>query len=668
MLAPQDAPIKKRSIFRNTAALVFLTTALQIADSAFADDEVTVIIQRVEQLECVDDTLWWCGSDGDFYSKVGIDGSEFESSAIGDDADISPNWTFNKIVSSRTANIHMEIWDDDGGLRFGDDHVDVTSSEGRSLDLALNLDDCSISGSVSGSCGATIVSSGTSDDRARIHFQVDVLPVRLGEVEVIVERLTTLECVDDFLWWCGSSADYYARVGIDGIEQSNKGNGESTQFDDQEDIAAYWRFTHWANLNRSSIPLAVKIMDEDPWGNPDDAVDVNPASGRVLNMDLNPIDCTLSGDTTGRCGDMLDVGSRLDVSGDEDDRSRMQVRVRVYPEPRLYVRCLHSPIWPQVGDRVTFKVDALDANMRPVLADQIELRQPAGAESATASCSNATTCEVHLNAATAGLFNYSCSANKQGVAATTGSRTSTIGTPGTERAIAILQHQSTRQAMDFVFIADSDSYASADAADFRSDVHDSIRDAYLSDELFLRNQHRFNFWIAQDQGDAHGFSAEGPCITAPANWAIDYSFSDSGILLHTDTLRDCASRSIGIFSSEPTSIETIRHETGHSPFGLADEYCCDGGYFHTGTNPNLYGPEPEGSTAALDACRADLLAGLRDSCLGFVSSRVEPGSQFFRLDHAPAPGVDVENDRMIDNKAPRAADERRIQTIIDALP
>src|SRR5687768_11710480 len=96
---------------------------------------------------------------------------------------------------------------------------------------------------------------------------------------------------------------------------------------------------------------------------------------------------------------------------------------------------------------------------------------------------DATTCEVDLSATTEGLFNYNCSANKQGVAATTGSRMSTVGTPGTERAIAVLQHQFTDQAMDFVFIADSDNFASANATDFRSAVHDSIRDAYLSDDF-----------------------------------------------------------------------------------------------------------------------------------------------------------------------------------------
>jgi len=646
---------------------VFILSLLGAVPQGLADDEVTVTIERVEQLECVDETLWWCGSDGDFYAKVVIDGASFESSPIDDDADISPNWTFRRTVSSRSISIRLEIWDSDGGLRFGDDHVDITSGGGRSLDLTLNLDGCTISGGVSGSCGAPLLSSGTSDDRARVRFRIDVTPVRLGEVEVIVERLTTLECVDDFLWWCGSAADYYGRVGIDGVEQSNEGRSESTQFDNQDDGATYWRLTRWVNLNRATIPIDVRIMDSDGFLNPDDTVDVQPGSGRVLELDLNPATCTISGEATGRCGDILDVGSRIDVSGNQSDRARMQLRIRVYEQPRLYVRCLHSPIWPQTGDTVTFTAETLDANMRPIVADRIELLQPATGAGNVRSCTNASTCEIRLGAANNGTFDYSCVANERGVAATTGTRSSIIGAPASGRAVPVLQHQTADRAMDLVFIPDSDNYSSANVTAFRNDVHDVIRAAFLSDELFLRNQGRFNFWIAQDTGDAHGFSAGSPCHTAPANWTVDYTFSDSGVLLHTDSLRDCASG--GIFSTEPASIDTVRHETGHSPFGLADEYCCDGGYFQNAPNPNMYGPDAAGSTAALRACQADALAGLRGSCLGFVSSRVSSGSQFFRLDHAPGPGaVDVENDRMIDNRVPRAADERRIQAVIDALP
>ena len=48
--------------------------------------------------------------------------------------------------------------------------------------------------------------------------------------------------------------------------------------------------------------------------------------------------------------------------------------------------------------------------------------------------------------------------------------------------------------------------------------------------------------------------------------------------MHKDDFRDCAPGGQRLFSSEPTSIGTVLHETGHRPFGLADEYCCDGGY------------------------------------------------------------------------------------------
>ena len=52
-----------------------------------------------------------------------------------------------------------------------------------------------------------------------------------------------------------------------------------------------------------------------------------------------------------------------------------------------------------------------------------------------------------------------------------------------------------------------------------------------------------------------------------------------------------------LFSSEPTSLLTVLHETGHQPFGLMDEYCCDGGYWESPTRPNMY--------TSLANCEAD---------------------------------------------------------------
>ena len=637
------------------------------ASSVFADDEVTVTIQRVQQIDCVDELFFWCESDAEFYSSITIDGAEFTTPVINNSADISPNWTISQFVSSRVINVRIEVWDADDFLRFGDDELDLTPGGGRSINLTLNLDTCAFTGGVAGSCAVTIVSSGTGNDRAQISFQIDVTPAQLGEIEVVVERLTTLDCLDDFFGACVSAADYYARVGIDGLEQSNKGQAEAVKFSNHDDAATYWRVSRWVNLNQPSIPIDIRIMDDD-WFS-DDTVDVQPGGGRVLNLSLNLAACTLSGDATGRCGDIVDVASRMDLSGDQAGRARLQVRVNLYRQPRLYVRCLHSPIWPQTGDAVTFNVEALDANMRPVIADSIALRQPAESDPGSLSCENASSCELILNANSEGRFSYSCTAEVNGIISTTGNRISTIGTPaGTGRAIAVLEHQNdTIRAMDMIFIADVDSYPNPNVMSFRNSIHSVIRDAYLSDELFLRNQNRFNYWIALDQGNAHGYTEGEPCHTAPANWATDYSFSDSGILLHTDNLRDCAQG--GIFSSEPNNIATIRHETGHSPFGLADEYCCDGGYFQQAINPNMYGPEIPGTDTSLNTCQADSLAGLRDSCIGFTSTRGSSEDQFFRLDHAPASrAVSIENDLMIDNMVPRAADDRRIQAVINTLP
>lgn len=645
-------------------ALTFLTG---LSAPARAQGEVTVTIERVEELECVDETLWWCGSSGDYYTRIVIDGEEFVSDPIDDDADISPGWNFRRMVMDPSASVRIEIWDSDGFLRFGDDHVDITGGEGRNLGLTVNLSGgCSVSGGVSGNCGTTLTTAGTSDDRARVRFRVDVTPVRLGEVEVIAERLTTLECVDDGLWWCNSDADFYAKVAIDGVERSNEGQSESDQFGDQDDVAAVWRFSRWVNLNRRSIPVDVKIMDSDGWANPDDTVDVQPGGGRVLELNLNPSACTISGEASGRCGDVLDVGARIDVSGNESDRARMQLRIEVHDPPRLYVRCIHKPIWPQAGDLVTFTADVLDANMRPVVADRIELLQPAGGGGNEQVCTGASTCNINLNAPSDFVFDYACRAGLDGVAAETGARSSIIGPPRTGRAVPVLVHRETDAAEDLVFIPDSDNYDAADG-DFQNDVYNVVRAAFLSDQLFLRNGDRMNFWIARDEGDAHGFTGDDPCHDAPSNWATDYTFSDSGVLLHTDDLRDCANG--GIFSTEPGSTATVRHETGHSPFGLADEYCCDGGYFQTSPNPNLYGPEASGSDASKTACEADALGGLRGACIPYVSERVSEGDRFYRLDHAPAhDAVEVENDRMLDNLVPRAADERRIQAVFDALP
>jgi hypothetical protein len=241
-----------------------------------------------------------------------------------------------------------------------------------------------------------------------------------------------------------------------------------------------------------------------------------------------------------------------------------------------------------------------------------------------------------------------------------------IGSPFTNVAMPIWLQRPPSEALDLVFIPDKRSYTSAEDPAFRLAVHGVINNGFLREELIRRRQDRFNFWISRDSGEAHGSSGgASPCHTVPGSFATAFSFADTGIILHNNPdLRNCANN--GVFTSQNYAIQVVLHESGHTPFGLADEYCCDGGYFQTGSVPNLYGPETLGTTLSQDACFNDPLAMLPDSCRSFES---EDGETWFRLDHAPAhDAVDIENDLMIDNRIPRAADERRMQKVINDLP
>ena len=95
----------------------------------------------------------------------------------------------------------------------------------------------------------------------------------------------------------------------------------------------------------------------------------------------------------------------------------------------------------------------------------------------------------------------------------------------------------------------------------------------------------------------------------PAGWYPDffsispsrgfYLFADAGAIVHRDaSIRDCAPGGDRFFTGDATHMDggllgrVFLHETGHRPFGLADEYCCDGGYFQADPFPNVY-EEPE---------------------------------------------------------------------------
>jgi|GEM_PF-1738385 len=429
------------------------------------------------------------------------------------------------------------------------------------------------------------------------------------EFSVIIERVTATNNFDGPFGW--DRADFFARVRIDTQVY------ESPVWSNQDDIRPNWSFVNTVMLDPAVDPasITIEIWDSDDRGNRQRAA-LNGDGDRALVLDIDPLACltagtagAIGGDATGACGQTVFTSG---VAGENTADLRFRIEAN---EPAinddLLVRCLHSPIWPQPGDIVEVYAESLDNALNARTADDIEIWFGATGD-ATAVCSGDDDCitETTVGGSISSLF-YGCRVTDDGVSVWSGWKRFQVGPPSGGSAVPVVFTGSSNSRVDIVFVPDDNDYASELDPAFLDGVHDVIRDAYYGtarrrsgpdsdygERLYLANQQKLNFWIATDKGQANGFPNR-PCVQPPANWNEDYTFAEVGAILHTRNLRDCARRGDRIFSTEPTSVRTVLHETSHAPFGLADEYCCDSSYSEPSPNPNIYGN--------LGNCEADLL-------------------------------------------------------------
>jgi len=148
----------------------------------------------------------------------------------------------------------------------------------------------------------------------------------------------------------------------------------------------------------------------------------------------------------------------------------------------------------------------------------------------------------------------------------------------------------TQDKIDVVFVPEDD-YA-GDFARFARDVQDTILNGYYQNDAIGENRTKFNFYYLDDDADITAYPASG--FTPPLDSCEDFqdatTFADSIAVVHRTDFRDwsgsrCERR---VFASEPTSYRTFVHESGHSLFGLKDEYCCDSHYSQNDPNPNIW--------------------------------------------------------------------------------
>jgi uncharacterized repeat protein (TIGR01451 family) len=168
---------------------------------------------------------------------------------------------------------------------------------------------------------------------------------------------------------------------------------------------------------------------------------------------------------------------------------------------------------------------------------------------------------------------------------------------------------------------------------------------------FLANQANVSFWVSPQSVAITPSDPRNPDPRANRCNIGSISiptFTQANGVLHTV---DCIDNAPGNRFTSNGGDKTW-HELHHALFGLADEYCCDGGYWQADPFPNLY--------FWPDDCRGDYLSN--GTCLPVRRSGTifDPWqwTRWWRVDESS-------NDIMIDNTLERPADRRRANWFFD---
>jgi len=204
--------------------------------------------------------------------------------------------------------------------------------------------------------------------------------------------------------------------------------------------------------------------------------------------------------------------------------------------------------------------------------------------------------------------------------------TDTTVSGSTVYELFVIQRDQDR-AYNILFVPDAsygDQSVLANRQAFVDDLTDLIESTYWQNQGYYFNLAYFNYYYMNVSGSvvARAPAPDGsfrcPTVTWPTALGTDGAFADATLLIHTNTLRDCANPASGRATTEPTSFRTAAHETAHAIFGMPDEYCCDGGY--SSFPPIMYTSQA--------SCTGDAANSAWRNCGSLTSSR--DGSVWWR--------------------------------------
>jgi hypothetical protein len=400
----------------------------------------------------------------------------------------------------------------------------------------------------------------------------------------------------------GMPCDFWPKVVID----TEWFGSDTMNISDENTIHPNWVFTSKEiPLSRGSVPVHIQIYDSD-YTTGDDIVKITPeyydpdaTRWPFLDLTVNLSPCLVQGEFyvgstyggTAKCNTTLESTGIAGTGVNEWAQIKFKIEVLEYG-----VKCLHSPIWPKPGQNVTINAQAT------VPSDSIEIwvndqTNPAYIGSGTTTSYNTVV--------TGPQFSYGCRVlNKGQTRGWTGWRTVAVGddqSNNQDNAFPVFYTGDRANAIDVVFHPALNDYQSADSLAFQEDVYDMIWNSFLSEDIFLRNQYIFNFWISRNFGEVVEYTdpeTKIPCSNLSSTPPHQGPWSDLSVVLHTYFCRDDFFNSsfdnfatVGVTPNPlhaQDQYRTILHEGGHGIFGLADEYEKDGGYWEASPYANVY--------------------------------------------------------------------------------
>lgn len=275
----------------------------------------------------------------------------------------------------------------------------------------------------------------------------------------------------------------------------------------------------------------------------------------------------------------------------------------------LTVQALHAPFHPSNTDRVTFAADAQAADG----VTEIEILQrtfaqrgfcaayvagkcvplPTFGVQTIKSCRfderpTSAHCEVAVGPFADGSF-VTYGARVKDAAGRTGEDL-WIGFAAGRQAdpnepVPVYTRGNSDSTIDIVLIpVDYNGVPRRTYRDFVADARNLVTAGYLAHAEITNRRDKWNFYVNPVTGGLQQNTIGGKVtrrVIEPANWSRFSSVAEVAAYVHHNAawrdfanFNDAGTAHFTILASTPG---TIVHETGHALFGLADEYCCDGG-------------------------------------------------------------------------------------------